>query len=1048
MSTDPHSAASGAAAAAAAAVSSENENGELDEFDPISPLHQHSRHHHHHQQQQQAQPQGSSNSFTVSGHSSSSSSSSTSSSSLAANPSNAASARITSVTPEQQRPVQPLQQHQPPPSSSAAAALNIEQQQQQQQEELNGRPSPSSLTASSPAGVRRKVANLKKRPSFQTPASGGATATTMTTTTTTTTGTAAAAAADATSSPFANNFIMDGTTAATATTGALAEAYDPLNDSIAISFGSSATNIANANAAASAMVGNTWRDRANSDEDLDDGERGLNRSTTFKTSSGYGSVSQQQQQRTVSRTGGRISSTRFLGEGTGADNDDDDNTPLLRPGTSHAPTNANAHSMNGMAMAYLGGTVGEVSEGPVAAKKPPGGHGAGGHAGSGGGHGTKHGGSRWASALKTIILLGCFIAAAVIFTANDEMSESSPMYAISSNTSAYHNISVSDPYDVIGVHLIAQPGQHSPDELFTVTFHLWGFSEGVWSLADTKWVVNVSTAETSGDTFINVDKEHEFEVTGSVDALRLVIGTDSPLPVAVSVKVIGHPYFIHFQVAFAATILLGVYVLIIFEIIHRTLAAMFGSFFTLGILAILNKRPALTVIVAWIDYETVCLLFGMMTMVGIFSETGFFEYAAVKAYKFSKGKVWYLVTMLCMFSTIVSAFLDNVTTILIMTPVCIRLCEVLNLDPLPVLIAQVLFSNIGGTATAVGDPPNVLIVANKQMSDNGINFTNFTLHMMVGVIFVTAACYGMLRFMYRHKNLEVNDSPEVAELKREIVIWRRAAAHVSGASSHEESHVRELLDKKVLELNEYLARASQEDMGQWEINTKQLEAQYKVRNFPLFINSCLVLGISILFFFLHSLPEIHLDLGWIAILGALALLLLSNNLDMEHILAKVEWGTLLFFAALFILMEGLSELGLITFIGDQTATLIKSVDPDSRLTVAIIIILWVSGLASAFIDNIPFTTAMIPVVTNLATDPDVGLPLGPLVWALAFGACLGGNGTLIGASANVVCAGLSEQHGYPISFLNFFKTGFPIMIVSLVVATIYLLIAHSWLGWQ
>lgn len=161
------------------------------------------------------------------------------------------------------------------------------------------------------------------------------------------------------------------------------------------------------------------------------------------------------------------------------------------------------------------------------------------------------------------------------------------------------------------------------------------------------------------------------------------------------------------------------------------------------------------------------------------------------------------------------------------------------------------------------------------------------------------------------------------------------------------------------QLNALLSQVSDEHHGKWELNTKQLEQQYQIKNMPLFINSCIVLGISIIMFFLHALPQIHLDLGWIAILGALALLLLSNNLDIEHILTKVEWGTLLFFAALFILMEGLAELGLITWIGDETANLIKSVPEGQRLTVAIIIILWISAFASAFIDNIPFTTAMV-----------------------------------------------------------------------------------------
>ena len=168
--------------------------------------------------------------------------------------------------------------------------------------------------------------------------------------------------------------------------------------------------------------------------------------------------------------------------------------------------------------------------------------------------------------------------------------------------------------------------------------------------------------------------------------------------------------------------------------------------------------------------------------------------------------------------------------------------------------------------------------------------------------------------------------------------------------------------------------------------------------------------------------------------------------DIEEVLEKVEWGTLMFFASLFILMEGLGELGLISFIGDNTAKLIEGApEGKARLAAAIVLIVWVSGIVSAFIDNIPFTTAMVPIIYNLHTT--LNLPLTPLVWALSFGTCFGGNGTLIGASANVVCAGLSEQAGFPISFNRFFKMGFPVMLLSLLIATSYLLVFHVAISW-
>jgi len=180
-------------------------------------------------------------------------------------------------------------------------------------------------------------------------------------------------------------------------------------------------------------------------------------------------------------------------------------------------------------------------------------------------------------------------------------------------------------------------------------------------------------------------------------------------------------------------------------------------------------------------------------------------------------------------------------------------------------------------------------------------------------------------------------------------------------------------------------------------------------------------------------------MAWIAVLGALTLMVLADIHDMEVILHKVEWSTLIFFAALFVLMEGLDRLGLVSLIGNHLADMIAHVGEEKRLLVAIILIVWISAIVSAIIDSIPYTTAMIPIVIQLANDPSLNLPLRPLIYSLAFGTGLGGNGTLIGATANIVCAGLAEQYGYPISFVTFFKAGMPIMLLSVFISTIYLI---------
>nr|XP_028706418.1 P protein [Macaca mulatta] len=542
------------------------------------------------------------------------------------------------------------------------------------------------------------------------------------------------------------------------------------------------------------------------------------------------------------------------------------------------------------------------------------------------------------------------------------------------------------------------------------------------------------------------------------------------------------------QVTIATAILAGVYALIIFEIVHRTLAAMLGSLAALAALAVIGDRPSLTHVVEWIDFETLALLLACkcvnatrsahacllgMSIVceapcptsalsGLLddlsshiSETGFFDYCAVKAYRLSRGRVWAMIIMLCLIAAVLSAFLDTSPPCSSSRPVTIRLCEVLNLDPRQVLIAEVIFTNIGGAATAIGDPPNVIIVSNQELRKMGLDFAGFTAHMFLGICLVLLVSFPLLRLLYWNRKLYNKEPSEIVELKHEIHVWRLTAQRISPAS-REETAVRRLLLGKVLALEHLLARRlhtfhrqiSQEDKN-WETNIQELQKKHRISDGILLAKCLTVLGFVIFVFFLNSfVPGIHLDLGWIAILGAIWLLILADIHDFEIILHRVEWATLLFFAALFVLMEALAHLHLIEYVGEQTALLIKMVPEEQRLTAAIVLVVWVSALASSLIDNIPFTATMIPVLLNLSRDPEVGLPAPPLMYALAFGACLGGNGTLIGASANVVCAGIAEQHGYGFSFMEFFRLGFPMMIVSCIVGMCYLLVAHVVVGWN
>ena len=447
-------------------------------------------------------------------------------------------------------------------------------------------------------------------------------------------------------------------------------------------------------------------------------------------------------------------------------------------------------------------------------------------------------------------------------------------------------------------------------------------------------------------------------------------------------------------------ILICVYILIIFETVHRTLAAALGGLTAVIALNYFTNEPALSLkaVTTMIDWETIGLLLGMMVMVGVISHTGVFEWFAVAAYKKSEGSIWSLVVILCIVTAVLSAFLDNVTTVLLLTPVTIQLAKVLDLQPVPILIAEVLFSNIGGAATMIGDPPNIMIGSGlspdaiesteggkyAELASEGGNFNDFIIEMAPGILMTVVPAFMLLKWMYRD----------------------------------------EFSGKRVRDVAE-------------------LEAKYGIKDYKMLTTSGFILGLVILGFFLH--PITHMPVSWIALGGAVLMLLATNRHELDEPLEEVEWTTLLFFAGLFVLVHSLQYMGVINFIGEYVERAIvwfpQGDDGIIRLTAAMVILLWVSAIASAFIDNIPYTATMIPIVLQISQGANVDL--GPLIWALAFGACLGGNGTLIGASANVVMAGMSEEAGYPVSFNEFFKAGFPMMILTTAIVTLYMVLVYA-----
>lgn len=416
-----------------------------------------------------------------------------------------------------------------------------------------------------------------------------------------------------------------------------------------------------------------------------------------------------------------------------------------------------------------------------------------------------------------------------------------------------------------------------------------------------------------------------------------------------------------FNLYISAGIFILAYVLIILDKFDRTVIALSGAALMV-LLKILTQEQAFLEI----DYNTLALLISMMVIVMITKRSGVFEYLAVKTVKVAKGEPVKILILLSIITGLLSAFLDNVTTILLILPVTFVVAKDLEVNPVPFVIAEIFASNVGGTATLIGDPPNIMIG-----SGVGFTFMDFIINdapVIIPILFVTTYIFALV---YRKKLITSRENKE-----------------------------------KVLAMDE----------------------KSTIRDARLLRVSLTILGLTILGFILHGV--LHLESSSIAMTGAVALLF-AAKLPVEEILTEVEWKTIFFFAGLFIIVGGVKETGIIKMLAQGVLDVTKG---DLLLTT--MAILWVSAIASAFIDNIPFVATMIPMIKDMGALS--GINLNPLWWALSLGACLGGNGTVIGASANVIATGLSEQQGHKITFIGYFKLAFPVMLLTILICAVYL----------
>jgi Na+/H+ antiporter NhaD/arsenite permease-like protein len=430
----------------------------------------------------------------------------------------------------------------------------------------------------------------------------------------------------------------------------------------------------------------------------------------------------------------------------------------------------------------------------------------------------------------------------------------------------------------------------------------------------------------------------------------------------------------------ASLILIAVYALIAFELMHRTLAAFLGASVLLTITytagafnpdyVVLTYEEAINAI----DMNVIFLLMAMMIIVGVMKKTGVFQWMAYKSYQMAKGNVFVLAAILMFVTAVTSAFLDNVTTMLLIIPVTIEIALTLKINPISLLMPEVFASNVGGTATLIGDPPNIMIGSYAKLS-----FVDFIMNL--SLVNIIGLAFTIVYFLYWYKK-------------------------------------------------DYL-KAQAGDVGKM---IEKLRDEYKITNKSLLIQCGIILGIVIFLFIIHGI--LHMEPSIAAMIGA-AILVVISKVDIVEMLEKeIEWPTLIFFIMLFMVVAGAEETGLIQII----AGWVKDIS-QGNLVVAILMILWVSALASAIIDNIPFTATMLPIVGYLTTVIP-GAQSGVLWWALSLGACLGGNGTMIGASANVVTVGMAERAGYPISFMAYLKAAFIPMIITIILSSGWLLLVE------
>lgn len=626
--------------------------------------------------------------------------------------------------------------------------------------------------------------------------------------------------------------------------------------------------------------------------------------------------------------------------------------------------------------------------------------------------------------------------------------------------------------------------------VLVTTVQLYAEMEGRWLDDEAAGTWNISLADDvrhwqqreraePGRSEVSAISEHRHEFDLGRRArgrARLHFWTNVPAAFAVVVQAQEMSSTGRHRWALAGVMVVACFGMIALELVPRLLAVGGGSLLLLGLMGALGERVQLQTVLGWVDAETVALLFGMMLIVGYLSQTGVFEHLAIRAFTLARGRPLPCVSLLVCATAALSAVLDNVTTVLLITPVTVQLCDVLGLPAVPVVTATILASNIGGAATVIGDPPNVMI--SSALYERGVTFGMFLKHVAPGALLaLLGACaylYWALRELWMPKRGAAAAAAAAARARKR----GGAGASRQGQSADEGGGGARSAPMAPVPRDGSLSPARPAprrargagpasalgclrggrgadgaddgatggdepltmDEAAFEAQVARLSQRYAIRDPRMLARAGPVLcGVLVLFCAGPLIGDV--ELAWVPLWGA-ALLVTLHPAGLDVALERVEWPTLLFFGCLSVFMRGIEWLGLVRLLGDTIAHVIAAVPADIRLGVSLVVIVTSSALISAFVDNVPFTAAMIPIVQQLADSPATALPLEPLVTALALGTCLGGNGTIVAASANVVGAGVMQALGKPISFGAFARLGVPVCAITVAISAVYLLLRY------